>query len=288
MPTVLAQSNLPKSAAVVVSSETIILRDPNNSILEKYTSDEQKQKSLKSYGIKPATMLSPGENKFIPLPPAPIFYDWIRDDGGAYIATGFLPSGTTKFVIDFKFISGSANYFFGVQSPDFQDSSINTRFGATLRNLSTDTFEARIYWGNNPFKYSSLTPLPKERQTLRIGGGFAQINDETPVAIEAYSPYIKASKEIFIFADNSDNTNFTIGNTYLFSFKIYDEADNLLMSLKPATLNEVPGLYDEVSRSFFENAAESGSFIVGNGDAPLPSLLGGSFDSPSSSSDELA
>lgn len=72
MPTVLAQSNLPKSAAVVVSSETIILRDPNNSILEKYTSDQQKQKSLKSYGIKPETMLSPGENKIDPRPQPPI------------------------------------------------------------------------------------------------------------------------------------------------------------------------------------------------------------------------
>ena len=58
------------------------------------------------------------------------------------------------------------------------------------------------------------------------------------------------------------------------------------MSLKPAVLNEVPGLYDEVSKSFFENAADSGSLIVGNGDAPLPSLLGGSLDSPTSSLDE--
>lgn len=72
MPKVLAQSNLPNSAAVVVSSETIILRDPNNSILEKYTSDEQRQKALNSYGIKPESLLSPGENKIDPRPKPPI------------------------------------------------------------------------------------------------------------------------------------------------------------------------------------------------------------------------
>lgn len=72
MPTVLAQSNLPKSAAVVVSSETIILRDPDNSILEKYTSDEQKEKSLKSYGLKNDVLLSPGKNPFNPTPEPPV------------------------------------------------------------------------------------------------------------------------------------------------------------------------------------------------------------------------
>lgn len=72
MPKVLAQSNLPNSAAVVVSSETIILRDPNNSILEKYTSDEQKQLSLKSYGVKDNVLLSPSKNPFNPKPVPPV------------------------------------------------------------------------------------------------------------------------------------------------------------------------------------------------------------------------
>lgn len=286
MPPVLAQSNLPKSAAVVVSSETIILRDPSNDVLEKYTSDEQRQKALKSYGIKPATLLSPGENKVKPIGPTPIFYDWIRDVDAAYIATGFIPKSTTKIQTEFKYIDGSYNYFFGVQSPDVVDSEISTQFGIILVPQSNNRFVARLYWGNDA---NSFTPTPTvtiDRVNLKVGGGFVQLNETTPVSITGYDPNIEASKELFIFATNRNIIANKQGNTYLFSFKIYDDSDNLLMSLRPATINEVPGLYDEVSGTFFENAADSGSFIVGNGETPSVSLLGGSFDPSSTNSDE--
>lgn len=286
MPKVLAQSNLPNNATVVVSSETIILRDPNNRILEKYTSDEQKQLSLKSYGIKPTTMLSPGENKYKPVGPTPIYYDWIRDEGDAYIATGFIPKSTTKIQVDFKYIDGSPNYFFGVDSPELDDPSIDTRFAVQLTPSGSDKVATRVYWKAGTSGFTNLSAITVERTVLKIGGGYVQLNENTPVAITDYDTSVNASKELFIFAWNRNIISNKQGNTYIFSFRIYDETDNLLMDLKPATLDGVPGLFDEVSNSFFRNAAESGSFIVGNGDTPTTSLLNASLGSPSSSSEE--
>ena len=287
MPTVLAQSNLPKSAAVVVSSEYIILRDPNNSILEKYTSDEQKELSLKSYGIKPATLLSPGENKTKPAGDPLKFFDWLKDEGDAYIATGFIPNAKTKIQVDFKYIDGNSNYFFGVASPIPESTAVATRFSVTLSPVQSDRYLARIYWGLNSSSYTATSNALIDRSVLKIGGGFVQLNDNEPIAITDYDPNIAASRQLFIFAENSSNPNNKRGNAYIYSFKIYDETDTILMSLRPATLNGEPGLYDEVSQSFFGNVAESGSLIVGNGNAPSPSLLGVSLGYPSSIPEEI-
>lgn len=286
MPTVLAQSNLPKSAAVVVSSETIILRDPNNSILEKYTSDEQKQLSLKSYGIKPETLLSPGENKTKPAGDPLKFFEWIKEDGDAYIATGFIPNAKTKIQVDFKYIDGNSNYFFGVRSPSAETPSISTRFTATVTIATGNRLLVRVYWGLAASNSTAAFADSIDRAILRIGGGFVQLNDNEPIAITDYDPNIAASQQLFIFAENSSSTDKGRGNAYIFSYKIYDEADNLLMSFKPATLNGEPGLYDEISSTFFGNASESGTFIVGDGETPSANLLGGSLGSPSSISDE--
>lgn len=134
MPTVLAQSNLPKSAAVVVSSETIILRDPDNSILEKYTSDEQRQKALNSYGVKPAVLLSPGSNNYVPRPEPPVVVVAFEYSNG----TEFLPilanpphnvTEVDTTITASASVNGGAPSYVGAQNAEaFQIISINTRF----------------------------------------------------------------------------------------------------------------------------------------------------------------
>lgn len=286
MPTVLAQSNLPKSAAVVVSSETIILRDPNNNLLEKYTSDEQRQKAFNSYGVKPSSLLSPGANKTDPSYNPYKFFDWLADDDNAFIITNILPKANYKYEIEFLYESGNPNYMFGVLSKDATDNSKYTRFTTTVVPRPNNLIDLHVYLSFSSDGYTTISNLPQEKTKMRIEGGKIYINDVEKATISNYNESLAATQELYIFAENYDSVSRPQGVAKIFSFKIYDENDEPLLNLMPATKNGVPGFYDSVSDTFLVNASESGSLIVGNGETPAASLLGASLGTPTSNPDE--
>lgn len=267
MPTVLAQSNLPKSAAVVVSSETIILRDPNNNILEKYTSDEQKQKSLKSYGIKPATMLSPGENKTSPDTKNLTFYRWLQNNGEACINSLIKPKFNYKYEFAVKAISSSYPFLFGASDHDASDTGDYKSFRAYMNYRSEQLFTLYLYMTNTGNNYTTITNISNDFEKITIEDGKYYVNDEEIGTIASYDPETALDTYLFIFCYSNYNTPQFRGNFRLAYFRIYDEYDNILRDFVPASQDGIFGLYDKVSHTLFINANENGSFVGGNDDS---------------------
>lgn len=264
MPTVLAQSNLPKSAAVVVSSETIILRDPNNSILEKYTSDEQKQLSLKSYGIRPATMLSPGENKIKPEDSNLVFFDWLQNVNRAYINTLLKPQADYKYEIDVEYLSGNSVYQFGVRNYPEGATNGNGRFTNVAVHGENNLMDFHLFFSSNRYAYANIQGLTQGRHLLLIENGSVKVDDSESVVIPDFDSSLKIEQPIFLFSENREGTYEFGGISRFYSFKVYNALGRLLLDLKPATKNGIPGFYDSVTRQLFENANNEGSLLVGN------------------------
>lgn len=270
MPTVLAQSNLPKSAAVVVSSETIILRDPNNSILEKYTSDEQKQLSLKSYGIKPATMLSPGENKTSPDTRNIIYYRWLQNNGRAYINSLIKPKFNYKYEFSISPTSLATSYVFGANDHNVGETGDYKSFRGYLYSNSAHEYILPIYMTKTGGDFTLIRNISINFDKITIEGGKIYVNNEEVGTISSYDPDTALDSYLFLFCNSNNNVPAFQGSYRLAYFKIYDENNSLLRDFVPASQDEIFGLYDKVSRQLFVNANEDGFFVGGNDDTIAP------------------
>lgn len=283
MPTVLAQSNLPKNAAVVVSSETIILRDPNNSILKKYTSEEQKQLSLESYGVKPTTLLSPGENETIPDSKKIIFYRWLQNNGEACINSMIKPKSVYKYEFAINYVSGSNPYIFGAADHVAGSDSNFKSISAYIYNASAASFGMRIYMKDEGSTFASLSGITNSFEKIVIEDGKIYVNDVEKATISTYNPETALDTNLFIFSLATENIPSFRGSLRLAYFKIYDENGNLLRDFVPASRDEDFGLYDKVTRALFVKASGDGSFIGGNDENIIPNSgpLGfGNIDTP--------
>lgn len=270
MPTVLAQSNLPKSAAVVVSSETIILRDPNNSIIEKYTSDEQKQLSLKSYGIKPATLLSPGENKTAPMPSPIVFYNWLQNIGHPYIDSLILPKSVYKYEFAVVPSSTSTARIFGSRGVVPEHPSDLSDISGYINGVNNNGFSLAIYMNDVGNGNSIVQSVPFNFAKIVIDEGKVYVNDEQKAEIPDLSQEFVVASNLFIFARSDSGTPSFGSSFYLAYFKIYDENSNILRDFVPASQDGVFGLYDRVSAKLFVNSNNEGSFVGSNDEPVLP------------------
>ncbi len=277
MPTVLAQSNLPKSAAVVVSSETIILRDPNNSILEKYTSEEQKQLSLKSYGIKPESMLSPGENKTTPVPGGVKFYDWLQTDGRAYINTGILPKASYNIEARYLYVSGTTAYVLGVYENDVENPNATKRVNMFVTNVRSTILDCGAVCNNITSGSVRIRDVQNSLIKSSIKNGVFEVNDTESVQIPSYNPDLTWTTPLYIFALNNLGALLIPGILRIFEVKITDANDNVIAHFKPAKYNDEIGFYDTVSKQMFLNSNEEGTFDIGNGFSYTPLSLGSSI-----------
>lgn len=264
MPPVLAQSNLPKSAAVVVSSETIILRDPNNSILEKYTSDEQKQLSLKSYGIKPATLLSPGPNITKPVPGRVEFFAWLQNNGAAYIDTGILLKASDKLEVKFQYIDGNTCYICGVNQNVSGGTSIKKRYDIFIRNIRTDVLDCVAYCNETSGSSVTVADVPISQIVASIADGQFIVNDMEPVEVPQYDATLSWIRPLYIFGINNNNVLQQQGTIKIFYLKITNSENVLVHNFVPAKLNEIFGLYDTIEKLFYPNSNSEGDFIAGN------------------------
>lgn len=264
MPTVLAQSNLPKSAAVVVSSETIILRDPNNSILEKYTSDEQKQLSLKSYGIKPATLLSPGPNNTKPSPGRVEIFAWLQNNGAAYVNSGVQLKSTDKIEVKFLNVDGATNYICGVNENVTPSSSKKQRFDIFARNFHDGVLDCVAYCNNTTSSSVTISGVPNSQIVATLADGQFIINDMEPAAVPEYDTNLIWSLPLFIFGINNSSALQQQGTFKLFYLKITNSENVIIHNFVPAKQNEAFGLYDTVEQMFYPNSNSEGEFIAGN------------------------
>lgn len=287
MPKVLAQSNLPNNAAVVVSSETIILRDPNNSILEKYTSDEQKQASLKSYGVKPATLLSPGDNETEPINKNYKFYNWLRTDGKAFLDSKIIPKSSYKFEISFKYIAGNSAIAFGVLGPLAAPDTSNARLLVIFDKNSENVVDWRVFCSKNTSSNAKryLDEVSKVNLTIKEGKVFTSGGEE--IDIPSYSNALVFSQSFYIFAERRNDIPINNGIMSLYYMKIWDENDNIIFDIVPASRKGIPGAYDKANDVFLSNANSEGAFSVGNGSDEItglsgfnlnPNALNGSYD----------
>lgn len=264
MPKVLAQSNLPNNAAVVVSSETIILRDPNNRILEKYTSDEQKQLSLKSYGIKPATLLSPGPNNTKPSPGPDEIFAWLQNNGAAYVDTGIMLKASDKLEVKFQHIEGSVNYICGVNDAQSQSSNNKKRYDIIVRNISTNFLTCVAYCNYSSNSSISVSDVPNSQIVASLADGQFIINDMEPVAVPQYDATLVWSRPLYIFGINNIGVLQQQGSIKLFYLKITNSENVIIHNFVPAKQNETFGLYDTVEQMFYPNTNSEGEFIAGN------------------------
>lgn len=283
MPPVLAQSNLPKSAAVVVSSETIILRDPNNSILEKYTSDEQKKLSLKSYGIKPATLLSPGENKTIPIDDSLVFHKWLQNVNNAYIDTGIVPLTSYKFEFSAIFADGPIAYIYGARVLIDPTNLTFKNFSGRLALNDYNQPYYRLYWKEQGSGFLDVPNRNNEYVDIVVDKGYVFADGESKGMIPDFSENVVINAPIFLFAFSDESAPVFRGSVKLAYFKIYDENGNLLRDFVPATREEEIGMYDKVSRTLFQNKNNVGNFVAGDDEnvTPIPNTFGfGNVNTP--------
>lgn len=264
MPTVLAQSNLPKSAAVVVSSETIILRDPNNSILEKYTSEEQKQLSLKSYGIKPATLLSPGPNNTKPDSSHVEIFAWLQNNGAAYIDTGVLLKASDKLEVKFLHLVDSTNYICGVNENSTPSSSKKLRFDIFVRNYREQVIDCVAYCNNTASSSVTVSGVPNSQIVATLANGLFSVNDMEPATVPEYDATLIWSLPLYIFGINNNGALQRQGNFRFFYLKITNSEDVLVHNFVPAKKDETFGLYDTIDQRFYPNSNSEGIFIAGN------------------------
>lgn len=271
MPTVLAQSNLPKSAAVVVSSETIILRDPNNSILEKYTSDEQKQKSLKSYGIKPATLLSPGENKTIPFDDSLVFYNWLQNVNNAYIDTGVIPLPSYRFEFSAILAGGTKGYIYGARVLSSPGTTSYRNFTGRIEIGNNNNLYYRLFWNRIGSSYLDVQNPSNNYLDIVIDKGIVYEGGESIGSIPGYSEDVEINAPIFLYAFCDELTPLFSGSVKIAYFKIYDGDGNLLRDFVPASKDEEIGMYDKVSKTLFKNKNNVGNFVAGDDETVVPS-----------------
>lgn len=264
MPKVLAQSNLPTDAAVVVSSETIILRDPNNSILEKYTSEEQKQKSLKSYGIRPTTLLSPGPNNTKPVPGRVKFFTWLQNNGAAYVNTGILMKASDRLEVKFQYIDGNTCYICGVNQNVSGSTTIKKRYDIFIRNIRTDVLDCIAYCNATASSNVTVADVPISQIVASLADGQFIVNDMEPVAVPQYDATLSWVRPLYIFGINNIGVLQQQGTFKLFYLKITNSENVIIHNFVPAKYNEAFGLYDTVEQIFYPNSNSEGEFIAGN------------------------
>lgn len=181
--------------------------------------------------------------------------EYIESSGSQYINTGFVPNSNTRVVMDVmlvkqtvasKAIFGARSASSGTDSGSFTFLSIET--GAKTRS---DYFGSSVA-GNFPILGKRVV-IDRDKNVCNVDGNV--ITNKTSAN--------KCSVNMYLFAVNTANSAVLQSNLKLYSCQIYDNG-TLKLDFVPAkrVSDNVIGMYDMVSKTFFTNAG-TGVFTAG-------------------------
>lgn len=176
-------------------------------------------------------------------------YDYLENTNTAYINTLISdPNIRVELVCEYTEVKSSSQVMFGKGGSGgdwFGSNNGSWAIGVTTEyKITSDTLQKTSI--NLEYSKSGSN----QSLVLTING-----NSVTRTATAA-------SYNNFIIFNSSGYTFPSLAKLY--SAKIYDENDNLLVNLKPCTYNGEAGLWDMVNGVFYGNANSSGAFTVGN------------------------
>ena len=202
-----------------------------------------------------------------------VYYDYIQSDGNSYILIpGYYLLGG-KIISRTTFTTANG-YVWGGQH---HQNAGATKVGAYKRNAG----DIGVVGGAANYLATNITPAAGviyryEFTTSTTESGTNAVmriyNESTGSQVWSRTSntnvYLNSDISLFAYGYNESGKGsaYTPGNfsaNKLYGFEIYDSNDTKLVDLKPVTMDGVPGVLDDVSKSFYANSGE-GTLTAGN------------------------
>ena len=183
--------------------------------------------------------------------------DWIQSSGTQYIDTGIIASGNTTVDLSYESVYDNQCVFNSRQSSNVR------QFGLTMLT-GGGRFE---YAGNVGISGFNATANTKHRIVSKIENGNYIVenyntNEELAGSLTFTQTSFTTPYSLILFARNNNGTiNGFATNCKIYYFKLWDSGiPKLNMIPVRRTTDNVLGMYDTVSKTFFTNAG-TGTFI---------------------------
>ena len=191
--------------------------------------------------------------------PVPKFYDYLQNDGVAYIDTG---------------INNIINCEFGAVA---QQLELYSGFPTILGANDTSTAYKVIFGlgatsgmfysqtgGNSGWTRFIARDLNKHTMVAKIYANSAEFTFDNTSYTASYANTSSQTNSLYIFARHSYN-GLASNNTRQKVYSLYIKDNGVLVrDFRPCEYNGVAGLWDSVEGKFYGNANSSGTFTLGN------------------------
>lgn len=189
------------------------------------------------------------------LPEGYLELEYIQSSGTQYIDTGFKPNQNTRIVMDVQLINPGSSYqaVFGTRRVTATESlnAIFVFYDITTKKISSDYSK-----GSNRHAFSEINPA--DRIKVDYDKNKTTIN---AVAFEWSKETFQCEYPLYLLCSNTNGSAQFISSAKLWSCKIYD-GETLVRNFVPCkNEQDVIGLYDFVTETFFPNKG-TGSFTT--------------------------
>lgn len=179
----------------------------------------------------------------------------VSASSGSYIDLGYTPTSNVKMLIDFQYLNDRNNGYCAI-------------FGSR-RSSQNDTRSLCLwYYRANGFTYAynsrhsaKTSTLFTERMSVEINKNICKFNDGTTISNPESS--FTCNQDLYLFCTNTGGSAATNSNLRIFSFKLDD--GNVHLNLVPCKRNSdnVIGMIDTNTKTFYTNQDNSHPFIAG-------------------------
>ena len=215
---------------------------------------EGKELSLNTVPLKPKEFALIGDTEQATriLPEGYTQLDYIESDGTQYIDTGFIPDSNTKIDLDVAYttLTTSVSYVVGAYVAN-----------GNRNNIYASSSQAWSAGYGEKYGVSSTTINTDQKYNVILDKNKLYIDGSLAVVLQSQT--FNNTVNAYLFARNQGNEVTAFASIKLYRCKIYDN-DTLVRDFIPCknSNNEV-GLYDLVTKTFFENQG-TGAFTAGN------------------------
>ena len=196
-----------------------------------------------------------------PLPKGYTELEYIESTGTQYINTGVSAKSTSGFYIKFSVLSTSGTT--GIIG-GFTYGGYNNNFAAMNGHWGVQ------YGSNATYQFGSVDTAVHE-VSQNIEGGIVVFDGSTIQTGLVFYDNTERTFNLFCYNGGPSYPTFWIGPSRIYSCKMYDNGVLIRDYIPSINPSGVIGLYDLVSRQFFENAG-AGSFTTGPEVHPEPDL----------------
>ena len=178
---------------------------------------------------------------------------------GPYINLGVKPLGSSTTVVDFQYVGynmvvGDGDSIFGTRN-----SNNTAQYGLMKKNVSSTSWIWRFDYGSyqkslSLVNYSNRNKISIYKNILRFENGLEMISTGT---------LQDADWPLYLFAMNSGGSITGCCTLRMFSFELHDSNTNLYLVPVKRKSDEIAGMYDTVSGTFYASTDPSCQFVAG-------------------------